>query len=88
MYAPGAEIVSAAVTGGPTDYVADSGTSMATPHVAGLLAVLAGDDAAALADDPAAAKERVVGLARGGVLARNENFVEGGEVVLVGNGVY
>ncbi|KAK0640366.1 Aqualysin-1 [Lasiodiplodia hormozganensis] len=89
VYAPGAEIVSAAVTGGPTDYVSDSGTSMATPHVAGLLAVLAGDDAAGLADSPAAAKERVVALARGaGVLAQNENFVEGGEVLLVGNGVY
>ncbi|KAB2580517.1 Sexual differentiation process putative subtilase-type proteinase isp6, partial [Lasiodiplodia theobromae] len=89
VYAPGAEIVSAAVTGGPTDYVSDSGTSMATPHVAGLLAVLAADDAAALADSPAAAKERLVALARGGgVLAQNENFVEGGEVLLVGNGAY
>ncbi|KAL1622077.1 hypothetical protein SLS54_005142 [Diplodia seriata] len=85
VYAPGGEVLSAAVTGGPGDYVADSGTSMAAPHVAGLVAVFAGDGEGGSAE---AMKAEVVGRARGGVLAVNEQFVEGGEVVLVGNGVW
>lgn len=87
MYAPGAEVVSAAVSG-PSAYVSDSGTSMAAPHVAGLLAYFVGDEKA-LGGSPSAAKEKLVGIAKGreGVLTVNANFVEGGEVVLAGNGV-
>ncbi|KAH7053164.1 peptidase S8/S53 domain-containing protein, partial [Macrophomina phaseolina] len=61
VYAPGAEVVSAAPTG-PSDYVSDSGTSMAAPHVAGLLAYFIGDQQA-LGKSPAAAKARVVDIA-------------------------
>lgn len=87
VYAPGAEVVSAAVSG-PSAYVSDSGTSMAAPHVAGLLAYFVGDEKA-LGGSPSAAKEKLVGIAKGreGVLTVNANFVEGGEVVLAGNGV-
>ncbi|GME37004.1 Peptidase S8/S53 subtilisin/kexin/sedolisin [Neofusicoccum parvum] len=85
VYAPGADVVSAGLAG-PAAYVADSGTSMAAPHVAGLLAVFVGDDGAL--DSPEKAKAKVVESARAGALAESANFVEGGEVLLVGNGAY
>ncbi|KEP55658.1 peptidase S8 family protein [Rhizoctonia solani 123E] len=65
VFAPGANITSAGIDG-PTSSRVDSGTSMAAPHVAGLVAYLIGLEGPRT---PPEMKTRVQALARGDVLS-------------------
>lgn len=82
VYAPGEEIVSA-WRGGKTVANVLSGTSMAAPHVTGLVACLA-SESAEMAGSVGGMKGRVLSLTRTGVVAGD---AKGGPSVLVNNGV-
>lgn len=83
VYAPGEDVVSA-WKDSPNEVNTLSGTSMATPHVTGVMAYLMAGDAG-LAADPKALKSRLVGMALQGVVGGNS--VNGGAKVLLNNGV-
>jgi cerevisin len=82
LYAPGEQILSAWNTG---DNVINflSGTSMACPHVTGVLAYLMAENAATLGQDPAALKAKLLSTARSGAVTGNTN---GGKNLLLSNG--
>ncbi|KAF2733240.1 subtilisin-like protein [Polyplosphaeria fusca] len=82
LYAPGEQILSSWNTG---DNVINflSGTSMACPHVTGVLAYLMAEDPATLGQDPAALKEKLLSTARNGAITGNTN---GGANLLLSNG--
>ncbi|KAB2574152.1 putative serine protease protein [Lasiodiplodia theobromae] len=84
VFAPGQDVISASNSGAST-YRSLSGTSMATPHVAGLVAYFAVGNAN-LRQSPAAMKSFVKSGAISGVLTRNSGYVSGGDLVLVNNG--
>lgn len=82
VYAPGENVVSTWI-GGPTVANSLDGTSMSTPHVAGVVAVLASQDAG-VAGDVGGMKGRVLTMALGGVVGGD---AQGGPAVLLNNGV-
>lgn len=82
LYAPGENIVSA-WTGGVNMVNSLSGTSMSTPHVSGLMAVMCAEDAS-VAQNPAALKAKMMGLALKGQVAGNTGGTQG---LLLNNGV-
>ncbi|KAL9056311.1 MAG: hypothetical protein Q9162_003002 [Coniocarpon cinnabarinum] len=82
LYAPGENIVSAWV-GGSNMVNSLSGTSMSTPHVSGLMAVLVSEDAS-LAQDPVTMKKKILSMALSGQVNGN---LRGGPGLLMNNGV-
>ena len=83
VYAPGENIVSA-WTGGVNMVNSLSGTSMSTPHVSGLMAVMCAQDAS-VAQNPAALKTKLMGLALKGQVTGNAGA--GGQALLLNNGI-
>ena len=84
IYAPGEQVLSAWNTG---DTIINflSGTSMACPHVSGVMAyLLAQDTAGTLKTDPAALKAQLLKLARQSAITGSTN---GGASLLASNGV-
>ncbi|KAK7702926.1 hypothetical protein SLS57_011180, partial [Botryosphaeria dothidea] len=84
VFAPGEGVVSAANTAS-TGYRSLSGTSMACPHVAGLVAYQAAAQTS-LRTSPSAMKTYIKNGAISGVLTRNSGYVTGGNLVLANNG--
>ncbi|KAJ9627194.1 hypothetical protein H2203_003656 [Taxawa tesnikishii (nom. ined.)] len=85
VYAPGESVLSAWL-GGPNVVKALSGTSMATPHVTGIVAyAMAGN--ATLARSPQLMKEWVVGTALRGLVRAGKGTVKGDRALLANNGV-
>lgn len=83
VYAPGSDVVSAAVTG-PADVKVDTGTSMAAPHVAGLLAYYVAQNRSI--GSPAVAKEYLRETGFAGALALSAAYIGDQVPVLVNNG--
>ena len=83
IYAPGENIPSAWI-GGPNMVNALSGTSMSTPHVSGLMAVLASENPS-LQQDPIAMKQRILNMALHGEISGNTG--NGGPALLLNNGI-
>ncbi|KAF2707918.1 subtilisin-like protein [Pleomassaria siparia CBS 279.74] len=83
IYAPGEQILSAWNTG---DTIVNflSGTSMACPHVSGVMAVLMAQDPAGLGQNPAALKTKLLGTALVNAFTGNVN---GSANLLLSNGV-
>ncbi|KAF2790890.1 subtilisin-like protein [Melanomma pulvis-pyrius CBS 109.77] len=83
IYAPGEQILSAWNTG---DTIINflSGTSMACPHVSGVMAYLMAQDPATLGQNPAALKAKLLATARSDAFSGSTG---GGPAVLLSNGV-
>lgn len=84
VYAPGEDIMST-WTGGPTVVKSLSGTSMACPHVTGLMAYLMAKNQT-LADSPAAMKSFLVSSALKRVITTDRKLSKGDLQLLVNNG--
>lgn len=84
VYAPGVTTYSSYYNS-DTAYAIASGTSMATPHISGLLAYLLAADPSL--NDPATLKARVVSLAVTGYLTAGEaDVTAGGSLIIANNG--
>ncbi|PVF94998.1 subtilisin-like protein [Serendipita vermifera] len=82
VFAPGADIISCGITSDEDDKIL-SGTSMATPHITGLAAVLLGEDRTLT---PAQVKAKIQGLALRGALGDGFQTGTGTENRLAQNG--
>lgn len=83
LYAPGENIVSA-WTGGVNMVNSLSGTSMSTPHVSGLMAVMCSEDSS-VAQNPSALKAKLMSLTLKGQISGNVGA--GGQGLLLNNGI-
>lgn len=84
LYAPGVTTYSSYYNSN-TAYAVASGTSMATPHISGLLAYLLASDSSL--NDPATLKAYVVNLALSGYLtAGDADVTPGGSLIIANNG--
>ncbi|OMP87246.1 Subtilisin-like serine protease pepC [Diplodia seriata] len=84
VYAPGVTTYSSYYNS-DTAYAIASGTSMATPHISGLLAYLLAADPSL--NDPATLKARVKSLAVSGYLTEGDaDVTAGGELIIAQNG--
>lgn len=85
IYAPGLTTYSSYDTS-DTGYAIASGTSMATPHISGLLAYFLAADSS-LRSSPATLKSYVKSAALSGKLsAGSANVISGGSLILANNG--
>ena len=83
LYAPGEQIMSAWI-GGANMVNSLSGTSMSTPHVSGLMAVMCSEDPT-VQQNPALLKSRILSLALQGQISGNAGT--GGQALLLNNGI-
>jgi cerevisin len=83
IFAPGEQVVSSWMTSDTTINFL-TGTSMACPHVTGVMAYLMAEDKATLGQDPAALKNKLLSTARQNAVSGNTN---GSPNLLLSNGV-
>lgn len=82
VYAPGVSVISS-FNGGDDAYQVLDGTSMACPHVTGMMAFLLGSNGAL---SPAQLKAQIVGTSLPDLLKPSRGIIDGGDLIIANNG--